>query len=73
MNIAIQEEFALLAEPKRVLAGGKAIARCKTHRKARKKQCERCAVGTEGTNRKQVGTDPHPCPGHSAESVGWWA
>ena len=70
MNIAIQEEFAFLAEPKRVLAGGKAIARRKAIRKARKKQCERRAMGTEGTNRKQVGIDPHPRPGHSAESVG---
>ena len=45
MNIAIQEQFAFLAEPKRVLAGGKAIARRKTIRKARKKQCERFAMG----------------------------
>ena len=34
MNIEIQEDFAFLAEPKRVPAGGKAIAQRRTIRKA---------------------------------------
>ena len=71
VNIAIQEEVAFLAEPKHVLAGGRPTARCKTSRKARKKRCEMWTEGIDGNSGKQAGADPHPCPGHAAESVGW--